>query len=264
MPRCFVIQPFDGGKFDKRYVQTFKPAIEAAGLEAYRTDRDYSVDVPIEAIEEGIKSAAICLADITTNNPNVWYELGFASASGRPVVMICSDERAEDKFPFDIQHRSILRYQTQAQGDFAELQSGITERLTALLAKGETLRQMAEEQQIAPVSGLSQPELTVLAVMAGSVVPPRGTMSFYDIKTDAEKAGLNAVAVNFGIMRLKIKGFIEPVTEQDRNDYDYTAFALTDSGWGWMEQHEAHFVLRVRPKENDFATGEISDDDIPF
>ena len=121
MQRCFVIQPFDKGKFDKRFLQTFKPAIEAAGLEAYRTDNDHSVEVPIEAIEEGIKSSAICLADITTNNPNVWYELGFARASGRPVVMICSDERVDLKYPFDIQHRTILPYLTQASGDFEDL-----------------------------------------------------------------------------------------------------------------------------------------------
>jgi hypothetical protein len=63
MATCFVIQPFDAGKFDKRLEQVFKPAIEAAGLEAYRVDKDPRVDIPIDAIEEGIRSAAVCLAD---------------------------------------------------------------------------------------------------------------------------------------------------------------------------------------------------------
>lgn len=75
---CFVIQPFDNGKFDKRYYDIFKPAIEATGLSAYRVDEDESVEIPIDTIEEKIKSATICLADITLNNPNVWYEVGFA------------------------------------------------------------------------------------------------------------------------------------------------------------------------------------------
>lgn len=35
MPSCFVIQPFDGGRFDKRYANTFQPAIEAAGPDPY-------------------------------------------------------------------------------------------------------------------------------------------------------------------------------------------------------------------------------------
>ena len=36
MPRCFMIQPFDGGQYDKRYEDVFEPAIRAAGLEPYR------------------------------------------------------------------------------------------------------------------------------------------------------------------------------------------------------------------------------------
>lgn len=109
MRNCFIIQPFDQ-KFNKRYDDVYKRAVEKAGLEAYRVDQDHSAEVLIEAIEEGIKSSAICLADITLDNPNVWYELGFAYASKKPIVMICSDERQTQKFPFDIQHRSIITY----------------------------------------------------------------------------------------------------------------------------------------------------------
>ena len=72
MPTCFVIQPFDNGKYDKRFEDVYKPAIEAAGAEAYRVDRDHSVEVPIDAIEEGIRSAEVCLADVSDDNPNVW------------------------------------------------------------------------------------------------------------------------------------------------------------------------------------------------
>ncbi len=95
MSTCFVIQPFDGAKFDKRYVDVYKPAIEDAGLEAYRVDFDPNVSTPIESIEKGIRQATICLGDISTDNPNVWYELGFAFAAKRPIVMVCSEERSE-------------------------------------------------------------------------------------------------------------------------------------------------------------------------
>ena len=36
MSTCFVMQPFDGGPFDRRYKDVFAPAIKAAGLEPYR------------------------------------------------------------------------------------------------------------------------------------------------------------------------------------------------------------------------------------
>ena len=71
MAICFVIQPFDDGKFDKRFVDIFAPAIKAAGLEPYRVDQDPAVEIPIDAIEDRIKAASVCLAEITTDNPNV-------------------------------------------------------------------------------------------------------------------------------------------------------------------------------------------------
>ena len=126
MATCFVIQPFDSGKFDKRFADVYKPAIEAADLEAYRVDKDPSVLIPIDSIEEGIRKASVCLADITADNPNVWYELGYAFASGRPVVMVCSEERTGKKYPFDIQHRSIIPYLADSPSDFEKLRESLT------------------------------------------------------------------------------------------------------------------------------------------
>jgi len=71
MATCFVIQPFDGGAYDKRYKDVYAPAIVAAGYEPYRVDHDASVSVPIESIEAGIRNAMVCLADISEENPNV-------------------------------------------------------------------------------------------------------------------------------------------------------------------------------------------------
>ena len=51
---CFVIQPFDGSTFDKRYRDIFAPAIVDAGLEPYRVDLDPKVSIPIQEIENGI------------------------------------------------------------------------------------------------------------------------------------------------------------------------------------------------------------------
>lgn len=52
MARCFIIQPFDKGEFDKRYDDVFVPAVEAAGLQPYRVDRDLTAVIPIETIEK--------------------------------------------------------------------------------------------------------------------------------------------------------------------------------------------------------------------
>ena len=39
MEKCFVIQPFDNDKFDKRFVDIFEPAIKKAEFDAYRIDK---------------------------------------------------------------------------------------------------------------------------------------------------------------------------------------------------------------------------------
>lgn len=159
MPTCFVIQPFYNGKFDKRFRDVYKPAIEATGLEGYRVDQDFRVGVAIKAIEESIRAAAICLADITADNPNVWYELGFAFAAGKPVLMVCSEERTGKKYAFDIQHRTILSHLPDSPSNFDKLRTTLGNRLKALIEQGETLRQIADTEQVATVKGLSQSEL---------------------------------------------------------------------------------------------------------
>src|SRR5688500_5526267 len=112
MPTCFVMQPFDKGTFDKRYVDVFEPAIAEAGLDAYRVDKDPAASIPIKDIEDGIRAAELCFAEITIDNPNVWFELGYAIAVNKDVVLICSTER-KSRFPFDIQHRAVIIYNTE-------------------------------------------------------------------------------------------------------------------------------------------------------
>lgn len=208
MPTCFVIQPFDSGKFDKRFEDVYRPAIEAAGLEAYRVDKDPSVSVPIESIEDGIRQAAICLADITADNPNVWYELGYAFAIGRPIVMVCSEERVGKKYPFDIQHRSVIPYLADSPSDFEKLKGSLTKRIEALLTKSEALQRISEADPVATVHGLTQPELLVIAVLAGESFNDQSAVGAHGARRDAERAGITSLGFNLGVRRLAAKGFV--------------------------------------------------------
>lgn len=129
MKSCFVMQPFDNGKFDKRFKEIIEPVVFECGFTPYRVDKDDAADVLIESIEQTISESDFCIAEITTNNPNVWYELGFASAKGKKVIMICSDERGDEPYPFDVRHRNILRYSTKAPSDFDLLKERLKRRI---------------------------------------------------------------------------------------------------------------------------------------
>ena len=260
MPTCFIIQPFDSGKFDKRFEDVYKPAIEAAGLEAYRVDLDPRVDVPIEAIEEGIRKAAVCLADITTDNPNVWYELGYAFASGCPVLMVCSEERG-GKYPFDIHHRTVISYIAEAPRDFDQLRTKLTSRVKAILEKGNVLRRLAATDQVALVEGLSQHELMVLAAAAGRVTLPEGIAELHSVKWDVEQAGLTNIGFSLGVRRLRNKDFIDISEDQDHYGNTYHILVVKEAGWNWIESNESKFTMIRLDEEEPLPS---TNDDIPF
>lgn len=253
MPTCFVIQPFDKGKFDKRYDDVYEKAIRAAGFDPYRVDRDHGVTVPIESIESGIRKSEVCFADITENNPNVWYELGFAFAARRPVVMACSEERAGGKFPFDIQHRSIVIYKTDSASDFTALSKTLTERIKAISDREEQLGHLAESTLITPVSGLSQPEFMLLAVLASSLFSPASTVGQWSAKREAEQAGMTGMGFNLALRRLHAREFIKLSQEADERDGEpYTAIALRESAWDWIDANDSKFILQLPTAKETF------------
>ena len=47
------------------------------------------------------------VAELTTRNPNVYYELGLAHALEKPVVLVSSNE---EDVPFDLQHIRVIYY----------------------------------------------------------------------------------------------------------------------------------------------------------
>lgn len=132
---CFVIQPYDGGDFDNRYDDIIKPALESCGVEAYRVDRDPYVEIAISVIEERIRDATLIIAEISVDNPNVWFELGYAMALGKPVIMLCDNMYRSEKIPFDISHRNVLIYRSGSIRDFNDCFEKLKERIIAKLKK---------------------------------------------------------------------------------------------------------------------------------
>lgn len=259
MSTCFVIQPFDEGRFDKRYEDVFIPAIQAAELEPYRVDRDPSATIPIDQIEEGIRRSDACLADISTNNPNVWFELGFAIASTKPVVLVCEHEDGR-RFPFDVQHRSIISYKSESARDFDGLRREITKRLKATMAKESTIDRLAQSTHIADVGGLNQHELVALVTIAENVSTPEDSVAAYTIRSDMERAGYTKIAGTLALTGLFRKGLIQPSTEHSEYGDPFKVYSLTEDGMSWLMSNQDRIVLTLRGEEK--ADGE--DSEIPF
>jgi hypothetical protein len=257
---CFVIQKF-GSHYDELYDQIFDPAIRKAGLIPYRVDRDPSASIPIETIAEKISESAACLAEISEDNPNVWFELGYAIAREKPLCIVCAKTR--DRFPFDIQHRHIIRYPVHAlPTDYETLKASITERLLAAVSKAESLRQnadAAEALSIAPSNdGLQPHELLALTIIFQYHY--EHGVDAWDLTKDMQKGGYTKPASALALTGLKRKGLVESKEWFDQDDHRFDHWFATDRGEEWLLKNQHKLNLGLPPP----GAIEIKDEDIPF
>ena len=104
---CFVMMPFTAPLGDY-YSKIYKPAIEKVGLRPVRADADiFGTGKIIDQVWSGINAAKVLVAELTTRNPNVFYELGLAHALKKPVVLVSSNEA---DVPFDLKHIRVIYY----------------------------------------------------------------------------------------------------------------------------------------------------------
>jgi len=261
MARCFVIQPFDQGKYDKRYIDIFKPAIEDAQLESYRVDQDPSVSIPVETIEKEINGANACLVEISEDNPNVWFELGMAISLGKECVLICSDER-KTKYPFDVQHRKIISYATGSPSDFNILKEKITERLKTIAEKQSTLNKLPNNV-VKDTMGLKQHEIVALVSIGQSIENLQDYVPIYTIRSDMDNSGFTRIATTIALNSLFEMGFLESKSIHNEDGDSYYIYKLTSAGMDWLMKNQDRFILKGNNISNNLNS-QVVDDDIPF
>lgn len=251
--RCFVIQPFGEETYEKRYRDIFEPAIRDAEVEPYRVDGDPGADVIISSIEEGIKESDLCFAEITTDNPNVWYELGYARALGRHVTMACEADR---KLPFDIQHRRVILYKQASTSDFDNLKKRITDSIKTALDKEDNIKKLAAPVSVSSDYKMPPHILTALVIVVSNEDLGEGVI-MDRIKMEMNQAGFNDLASNLATRQLIHDGFL---IEEDRENegYVYSVVMPTEKALKWLFQNQNDLNLRL-PGSN---TSE--DDDLPF
>jgi hypothetical protein len=118
-PHVFVAMPFgakpghDGQLIDFNlvYKEYIKPALEAAGLEVFRADEERRAGDIIIGMFQELLLADLVVADLTIDNPNVWYELGVRHALRARGVILVQGSRPNN--PFDSYAQRRLFYNVQ-------------------------------------------------------------------------------------------------------------------------------------------------------
>ncbi|MGI9511220.1 MAG: TRAFs-binding domain-containing protein [Geminicoccaceae bacterium] len=141
---CFVDMPF-GQKtdpksrieidFDEVYEKGIAPAIEKAGLVPIRGDQEETGGLIHKAMFARLLLAEYVIADMTTANPNVFYELGVRHTA-KPYTTIPIFATL-DAPPFDVNMVRAIPYELTdgklTDEAAAELIEGISKRITAAL-----------------------------------------------------------------------------------------------------------------------------------
>ncbi len=128
---CFVIMPF-ADEYKEVYEEVYKPVCEANEIECWRVDEISRPGSITRDIIEGIIDADIIIADLTSKNPNVFYELGIAHSVGNKTIMTA---QSTDDIPFDIGNYRVIVYEQSISGSkkfYAQLQNAIQDLLKAL------------------------------------------------------------------------------------------------------------------------------------
>lgn len=138
----FVLMPFEQ-EFDGVWM-AIQEASRELELSCIRAD---SITVPgriTDQIVEGIRSAATIVVDVTGNNANVMFELGYADALGKPIVVL--NQRVSEA-PFDLKDWRQIAYQPAA---LPALQSTLKQFLHQVLVKPREGMGVSRTGQTAP------------------------------------------------------------------------------------------------------------------
>jgi len=112
-PFCFVIMPFREKEFQQSiYFDVIKPFIEKEfKVSCYRVDEDDLPDRIDNKIYSYILRSAFVVAEVTTRNPNVLYELGLAHMLEKDCIILTQTPHSE--VPFDINRISAEPYENE-------------------------------------------------------------------------------------------------------------------------------------------------------
>jgi tetratricopeptide (TPR) repeat protein len=113
MLHIFVIMPFGKREridFDKVYHDLILPASESANFEVIRADQELAAGNICTDMFQELLLADLVVADLTIDNPNVWYELGVRHALRSRGVVLLQAEGVRKNQPFDVYTDRKLRY----------------------------------------------------------------------------------------------------------------------------------------------------------
>ena len=120
---CFVVSVIGKENSNERihadnvFNHIIQPAL-ANEFDVTRADKIYHADKIDNKIFSSLKSSDLVVADLTGKNPNVFLEIGYRMALGKPIIFLV--QKNSDPLPFDIQSINICHYDILGENALSE------------------------------------------------------------------------------------------------------------------------------------------------
>jgi hypothetical protein len=112
IPRVFVVMQYTT-PFNELFDEVIRPVCSDLGLEAFRAADIQRPGLIVQDIVQALRSSAVVIAEISENNSNVFYELGYAHAIDKPTILLA---RRDADLPFDVSPYRVILYDDSISG----------------------------------------------------------------------------------------------------------------------------------------------------
>jgi len=210
---AFVLMPFSS-KFEDTYKFGIKEPAADLDILAEKVDEQIYSEGILERIYRQIDLADIIIADMTGQNPNVFYEVGYAHAKGKLCIHLTSNA---DDIPFDLKHKRHIVY----EGSINQLKDLLVEELTWAKSEIQNIRQSQIKVNLKSTYGdLKTTKLSAI-----------GDISFkIDLLNESGKTSAEIESIYFYSTKewiLYQDGNECPSTESDIHDFAHRHFLKT-------------------------------------
>ena len=123
--RAFIIMPY-ATEHDTLYEFVIEPAVKASRDEINRLDRRQMAGDVNKQIKEGIESSDYCIVVLDQWRPNVMFELGYAHAHDKPLILLLRQGQAQNQeVPFDISGMKRIEYVRPGKDTLEQLKEAV-------------------------------------------------------------------------------------------------------------------------------------------
>lgn len=212
--KCLVLMPF-AEQYREVYTEVYKPTCARLGLDCWRVDEISRPGSITRDIVEGILDSDVVIADLTSRNANVFYELGIAHSTGNKTIMTV---QTMADIPFDIANYRVLVYEQTISGSrkfSRELEKAIQELLAALDRTNNPLQEVLSHRNTIGVR--RKAPLAKYIPMADLPGPIRDWLVRNKITyaDDVAKIDVRALAEEPGLGKISLGKFFGAIMEHD-------------------------------------------------